>query len=131
MRLRPSLTLKSKWERELYEAEANLTDPDIRQSMEKTEQLLHPEFLETGSSGIVYDRDTMIELMLGEAPGDVIIRDFTVHPLSDDTALVTYRSIGISGQEARRSSIWVEVGDRWQLRYHQGTRVPNSWGHVG
>jgi hypothetical protein len=73
----------------------------------------------------------MIELMLGEAPGDVIIRDFTVHPLSDDTALVTYRSIGISGQEARRSSIWVEVGDRWQLRYHQGTRVPNSWGHVG
>lgn len=131
MRLRPSLTLKSTWERELYEAEANLTDPDIRQSMEKTEQLLHPEFLETGSSGIVYDRDTMIELMLGEAPGDVIIRDFTVHPLSDDTALVTYRSIGISGQEARRSSIWVEVGDRWQLRYHQGTRVPNSWGHVG
>lgn len=131
MRLRPSLTLKSKWERELYEAEANLTDPDIRQSLAKIEQLLHPEFLETGSSGAVYDRRTMIELMVGEAPGDVIIRDFTVHPLSDDTALVTYRSIGISGQEARRSSIWVEVGDQWQLRYHQGTRVPNSWGHVG
>ena len=51
MRLRPSLTLRSKWERELYEAEANLTDPDIRQSLEKIEQLLHPEFLETGIIG--------------------------------------------------------------------------------
>lgn len=131
MRLRPSLTLKTNWKRELYEAESHLTDPEIRQSRSEVEQLLHPEFLETGSSGVLYSRSAMIDLMLGEAPGDVIIMDFTVHPLSDDTALVTYRSIGMSGQEARRSSIWINANDRWQLRYHQGTRVPNSWGHVG
>ena len=125
----PSLA-KAKLGRILFEAESALTDPETRRSRERIEKLLHPEFTETGSSGTVYDRETMIEMMLGEVPGKVVIRDFNAQRLSDDTVLVTYRSIGMSGQEARRCSIWVESGPGWQIRYHQGTRVPNSWGHV-
>jgi len=114
----------------LYDAEKALTDPELRSSPSLIEQLLHPEFAEIGSSGEVYDRATMIEMMTTEMPGDVLIRDFTVDRLSDDIVLVKYRSVGTSGQEARRSSIWVRTDDRWQLRHHQGTRVPDRWGQV-
>jgi ribonuclease HI len=72
----------------------------------------------------------MIEMMVGEAPGEVIIRDFLAAPMSEEIVLVTYRSVGMSGQEARRSSVWIRVGDRWQLRHHQGTRVPDRWGRL-
>jgi len=117
-------------ERTLLEAEKALTDPEVRRSPKRVDQLLHPEFIEIGSSGDVYDRNTMIEMMTSEAPGGVVIRDFKVHLLSEDTALVTYRSIGTSGKEARRSSIWVDEGSGWRLIHHQGTRVPDHWGSV-
>lgn len=120
----------SRIERTLLEGEKALTDPDVRRSPQRVDQLLHPEFVEIGSSGDVYDRDTMIEMMTSEAPGGVVIRDFKVHLLSDDTALVTYRSIGTSGKEARRTSIWVDEGSGWRLFHHQGTRVPDRWGAV-
>lgn len=127
--LRPSRSTASA-ERALLEAEKALTDPDVRQSPKRIDQLLHPDFIEIGSSGDVYDRNTMIEMMTSEAPGGVVIRDFQVRLLSDETALVDYRSIGTSGREARRSSIWVDEGSGWRLIHHQGTRVPDSWGAV-
>lgn len=123
---------RTRLEDTVFEAETALTDPAVRQSRARIEALLHPDFSEIGSSGEVYDRDTMIEMMATESPGGgVVLRDFTVHPLSEDTVLATYRSIGTSGKEARRSSIWVNNGHGWQIRHHQGTRVPDRWGHVG
>lgn len=114
----------------LFECETALADPEVRRSRERVDALLHTDFIETGSSGEVYDRDTMIDMMLSEAPGQVVIRDFSATYLSPKVALVTYRSIGTAGQEVRRSSIWVHEDDRWQLRHHQGTRVPDRWGRV-
>jgi len=107
----------------LYDGELALTDPDVRHSRERLESLLHGDFTETGSTGEVYDRSTMVDMMVSEVPGRVMIRDFSAERLSDDVALVTYRSIGTSGQEVRRTSVWVRADDRWQLRHHQGTRV--------
>ena len=112
---------------ELLARERALTDPDVRRSRSQVSELLHEDFTETGSSGQVYSRDEMIEMMVAEAPGEVIVRDFEVAYLGDDVALVTYRSIGTSGQEARRTSLWVREDDRWRLRHHQGTRVPDHW----
>jgi hypothetical protein len=125
----PSLT-RVKLKTILFDAESALTDPEVRSSRDRIEELLHPEFTETGSTGTVYDRATMIEMMLAEVPAKVMIRDFVAQRLSSDTVLTTYRSVGLSGQEARRCSIWVESAAGWRIRYHQGTRVPNSWGHV-
>ena len=118
-------------EKALLDTERALTDPDVRGSAKRVEQLLHPDFTEIGSSGDVYDRNEMIEMMTSEAPGGVVIRDFHVRRLSPDAALVTYRSIGTSGKEARRSSIWVDEDSGWRLIHHQGTRVPNRWGTIG
>ena len=127
--LRPSKSTPS-IEKALLEAEKALTDPDVRRSPKRVEQLLHPDFTEIGSSGDVYRRREMIEMMTSETPGDVVMRDFCVRPLNQATVLVTYRSIGTSGKEARRSSIWVDEGSGWRLIHHQGTRVPNRWGAV-
>jgi len=127
---RSPLKTESRLDRTLYQVECLLTDPDTRGSRSQLEQLIHPDFTETGSTGNVYDRETIINMMLTEAPGAAFIRDFQSHTLTADTAFVTYRSVGESGQEARRSSIWIRTKGHWQLRYHQGTRVPNTWGTI-
>ena len=115
---------------QFYELERSIVEPAYRQSAEMMEELLHPEFVELGSSGRVYDRQDMIEMLTAEVAAEVLIRDFKVHRVNPSAVLVTYRSIGQSGNEARRSSLWVRVGDRWQIRFHQGTRIENSWGRV-
>jgi len=112
---------------ELFELESALVDPEIRRSHTTIEGLLHPEFIELGSSGRVYDRQMIIEMMSGEVAAGVIIRDFEVRSIAENTVLVTYRSIGQSGDEARRSSLWVKSDDQWRIHFHQGTRIPNSW----
>lgn len=123
MSLRELFLARARVDDALYDSEMALTDPDVRRSRQHLETLLHPDFSETGSTGEAYDRATMIDLMVSEVPGRVMIRDFSATRLSDDVALVSYRSIGTSGQEVRRTSVWVRGDDRWQLRHHQGTRV--------
>ncbi len=111
----------------LRAAETALADPEVRTSRAQVEELLHSEFSEIGSSGEEYGREQMIELMMVEPPGEVIIRDFSATEVFDGVVLVTYRSVGMSGQEVRRTSLWVNEDERWQMRHHQGTRVPDNW----
>lgn len=120
----------AKWKEQLLALERMLLDPDVRHSASKLEVLLHQDFIEFGSSGLVYNRRMMIDMMVKEVPATVLIRDYEVGSLSADTALVTYRSIGASGQEARRSSIWVHADGTWKVRFHQGTRIPDRWGGI-
>lgn len=130
MSLRELFSVSRRSENPLIELEKALLDPDVRRSSADIEALLHADFSETGSSGEVYDRDKMIEMMLGQTPARVVIRDFQTSFLSDEVALVTYRSVGASGNEAHRSSVWVWEGETWKLRHHQGTRVPDRWGRA-
>jgi hypothetical protein len=130
MSLREMLSGARRADDTLYRHEQALLDPDVRTSRAQLEDLFHVDFSETGSTGELYDRETMIEMMVGEASGQVVMRDFNTSYLSVDVALVTYRSVGTGGQEARRSSVWVFQDGRWQLRHHQGTRVPDRWARV-
>jgi ribonuclease HI len=45
--------------------------------------------------------------------------------LAPDVVLVTYETRSDAGH-ARRSSVWLKARGRWQLRHHQGTRVPTG-----
>jgi hypothetical protein len=119
------------WHDTLYGLEMELLDPVVRSDPTRMSQLLRDDFIEFGSSGRVYAKTMLIDMIAHEEHARVVIRDFAVRPLAPDTALVTYRSVGQSGQEARRSSVWVKLGDDWQMVFHQGTRIPNSWGPVG
>jgi hypothetical protein len=111
------------WRDELLDLEQRLLDPSVRGSPQAVIPLLHPDFVEFGSSGRVYTKDMMVEMMLHQSPGVVRIRDFDVKEITPEVALVTYRTIGAEGMETRRSSVWVRGGAGWQIMFHQGTRL--------
>lgn len=120
-----------RWHQELEELEMELLDPEARRDVARVRELLSEDFIEFGSSGRVYEKGMLVEMISKEERAKVLIRDFAVRELSEDVALVTYRTVGQAGQEARRSSIWVSESGRWRMVFHQGTRIPNSWGAVG
>ncbi len=100
-----------------------LLDPNVRADPARVRALLHDDFLEFGSTGRVYNKRALLDMMKGERHAEVVIREFAVRQLAPDTALVTYRTIGESGQEARRSSVWLRTDGTWRLAFHQGTRI--------
>lgn len=113
--------------------ETELHHPGVRCDAARLEQLLHADFHEVGRSGRAYDRTTVIRF-LAEAGGPpaVVSDDFRVSELTTGIALLTYRSAhqGPNGQRAMhtlRSSVWVQEGACWKLRYHQGTPAALPW----
>jgi hypothetical protein len=113
------------WRDEILELERRLLDPEVRHSVVSVDRLLHPEFTEFGSGGRVYNKEMMVSMMTRETPAPVMIRDFGVRELAEGVALVTYRTVGTEGKEARRSSVWIREQARWQVIFHQGTRIPS------
>lgn len=111
------------WFHVLHAKEMEILDPEVRSDPARVRDLLHDEFIEFGSTGRVYNKKILLDMLRQEKPSSVVIRDFSVRQLASDTALVTYRTVGQSGQEARRSSVWVRQDGVWKMAFHQGTRI--------
>lgn len=58
-------------------------------------------------------------MLADAAPDEVAIERFVVEELAPGVILATYDTAG--ARPACRMSIWVRVGDRWRIRFHQGT----------
>jgi hypothetical protein len=116
-------TRQHPWFHVLRSKEMELLDPDVRSDPVRVRELLHDDYLEFGSTGRVYNKKVMLDMLKGERQSPVVIRDFAVRQLSADTALVTYRTVGQSAQEARRSSVWIRTDGEWRMAFHQGTRI--------
>ncbi|MGX5715021.1 RNase H family protein [Arthrobacter sp. MAHUQ-56] len=102
------------------ELERELLGPLVRGDIGRTAVLLHPDFIEIGSSGRMWTRDAMM-MALEEDPGErTEIEILGADPVGTDAVLLTYRSFARSGTTLR-SSLWVLDGGRWRLRFHQGT----------
>ncbi|MFJ5862501.1 RNase H family protein [Pseudarthrobacter sp. NPDC092439] len=102
------------------ELERELLGPLVRGDMGRTAVLLHPDFMEIGSSGRVWTRDAMM-MALEDDPGErTEIEVLAADRIGTGAVLLTYRSFARSGTTLR-SSLWVLDGDRWRLRFHQGT----------
>ena len=102
------------------ELERELLGPLVRGDMGRTAVLLHPDFMEIGSSGRVWTRDAMM-MALEEDPGErTDIEILGADRIGAGAVLLTYRSFARSGTTLR-SSLWVLDGGRWRLRFHQGT----------
>lgn len=104
-----------------------MLDPDTRSDPVKIRDLLHDDFIEFGSTGKVYNKRILLDMLRHESPSTVVIRDFSVRQLGPDLALVTYRSVGQAGQEARRSSVWIREDGVWKMAFHQGTRISRGF----
>ncbi len=109
--------------------EESLLDAAVRRDRKKRRSMLAENFLEFGSSGRTWTRNSIIELLSREttfiAPA---IEDFRCDFLSDDVALVTYRTIRADADSSEvlaslRSSIWTKKSGAWRMRFHQGTRT--------
>ncbi|NUT71209.1 RNase H family protein [Pseudarthrobacter sp. C4D7] len=102
------------------ELERELLGPLVRGDIGRTAVLLHPDFMEIGSSGRVWTRDAMM-MALEEDPGErTDIEVLGAERIGTSAVLLTYRSFARSGTTLR-SSLWVLDGGRWRLRFHQGT----------
>jgi hypothetical protein len=115
----------------LLQLERQLMDPVFRNNREQVSALLAEDFREFGSSGRVWTRDTIVNLLATETlPAAPEVEDFAVQKIGQEAALVTYRAIRASGesrvlQATLRSSIWVLRENRWQVLFHQGTKIPD------
>jgi hypothetical protein len=117
----------------LQALERELHHPGVRCSRSRLEQLLHPDFCEVGRSGRWYDRTTIIRFLAEQPRPPAVESDgFAASLLSPGVALLTYRSAhrgddGMLASHTLRSSVWLRVGDSWQVRYHQGTPAAQPW----
>ena len=116
---------------DLRDLEQSLIDPVARKSREAVSALLADDFFEYGTSGTIYDKVAVLDGMAGEAPSNVVMSDFEARALGTDLYLATFKTVRLdkSGQVASRSlrsSLWRRANGRWQLLFHQGTRVPSE-----
>jgi hypothetical protein len=114
--------------RDLRGREVALLNPAVRRDRALVEILLDEDFLEFGSSGRVWTRDQIFELLTTETYTPPHIEDFSCTLLAPDVALITYRAVRTdvgSGLQSSslRSSIWTNRSRAWRLRFHQGTRT--------
>lgn len=81
--------------------------------------LIAEDFVEFGKSGRIWTALSIGEI-LEAPPGETVrIEEFEVAELADGVVLATYVIPG--PPSVNRSSIWVNRGGRWLLRFHQGT----------
>ncbi len=113
----------------LRKLEESLLDTAVRHDRKKMRSMLAENFLEFGSSGRTWTRSSIIELLSQEtAFVPPSIEDFRCAFLSQEVALVTYRTVRTdphSGEilASLRSSIWTNDSGSWRMRFHQGTRT--------
>lgn len=113
--------------------EVELHHPGVRCSATRLQQLLHKDFHEIGRSGRAYDQETVVRFLREQkVPPSVVSDEFSLAQLASDIALLTYRSAhrkpdGTLENHTLRSSVWVLIGESWQLRYHQGTPAALPW----
>jgi hypothetical protein len=113
---------------QLRRAEDALLDPAVRRDRTRAAELLTDDFVEFGSSGRIWTRNEILDLLAAETPAPIHMMDFECALLAEDVALVTYRA---SRTDARagiqisslRSSTWTKKPGGWRLRFHQGTRT--------
>jgi hypothetical protein len=117
---------------ELRDLERELHKDETRRDQTRMEMLLHPHFIEFGRSGRRYARGEIISEF---GPDNVLpfiqSSDFEMVVLGEGVALLTYVSAHVDGADhahrhSLRSSIWVRTPVGWQMRFHQGTPIPEG-----
>lgn len=100
--------------------ERELSGPDVRNDIGRTGVLLHPDFMEIGTSGRVWTRDAMMMALEEEPVQHTELEILGADRIGTSAILLTCRSYSRSGT-AFHSSLWVLDGNRWRLRFRQGT----------
>ena len=104
---------------EVVALEFRLLDPAVRSSSHTVVGLLHPDFVEFGTSGRVWTAEAVANAIATDDE-QIDVTEMTALQLAPDAFLLTYKA----HREQRttlRSSVWLRVDGQWLLRFHQGT----------
>jgi hypothetical protein len=109
----------------LKKLEESLWQSETRFNLAHQEKVFATDFFEFGRSGRTYTRDQMVRTEVQPIRAKLPLQNFKIHALDSNNALVTYISEVQYDEleKANRCSVWSRIGDRWQLRFHQGTPV--------
>ncbi len=105
------------------EGELRLLDPVVRASADLLAALLHPEFREIGTSGRLWDRESIIEALTADdapRPGPLTASRMRGTQLGPDLVHLTFDTES-KGLRSHRSSLWRLTGTGWLLYFHQAT----------
>ncbi|WP_028389020.1 DUF4440 domain-containing protein [Legionella fairfieldensis] len=91
-------------------------------------ELIDNEFIEIGSSSVIYDKTEVIRWFGSDDQSERIGTSFKARPLAENIILLTYMSSIKStplaeSKQAMRSSIWRLTDGKWRMVFHQGTPV--------
>ena len=114
---------------EIRSLEQRLANPGARETNESLAGLFAPGFREIGSSGRMFDVETVLGALgsVAERPSRSVIslEGFRVERVAPNAVLATYLAKVPAGPGWRpptlRSSLWVRQEGRWQILFHQGT----------
>lgn len=110
----------------IIDLEVSLLSNEVRDSVSKLDLLLADDFIEFGSSGLIYTKMSVLERL----PNKNIIShyeafEFTVVELAPNICQVRYKTIkkeeGKIPEKALRNSLWRKEENLWKLFFHQGT----------
>jgi hypothetical protein len=111
-----------------FERETSLHKKEFRNSRDKVSELIADDFLEFGKSGLVFNKQQVVEYLAGEGNDlEITVTDFEVRELAPTVVLVLYTATMLDSDKTtvptKRSSIWVYRDEKWQMAFHQGTKV--------
>lgn len=105
--------------------EQELLETAVRHQAARVAALLADDFVEIGSSGRLWSKAAIIASLQEEPPIERRMTEFHAARLAPGVALVTYRVERLDPGQAPvvtlRSSLWVQEGPQWRMRFHQGT----------
>ena len=110
---------------ELRHLEESLWREETRFDRDYMDSILSPHFVEFGRSGRIWSREATLTTPRRKIGARIPLAKFSARMISDDVALVTYRSEGLEDdiEVGNRASIWRRTKDGWKLEFHQGTRT--------
>lgn len=88
--------------------------------------LIDNEFIEIGSSTVIYDKTEVIRWLGSDDQSERIGTSFKAHRLAENIILLTYISSIkdtplVESKRAMRSSIWRLTDGQWRMVFHQAT----------
>ena len=112
---------------EVCALEERLAMPSASETRETLALLLAADFREFGSSGRAFERASVLDALIAGARPTLKLEEFRAEFVAKGAVLVTYVARSAAGPgwkpPSLRSSLWVRRENRWQLRFHQGTRL--------
>lgn len=106
-------------EEQVIALERSLFSDEVRSDRAAVAALLHREWQEIGTSGVLWEREVLLD-RIGPLAAPVSLDVITVSTIAPDLILLLWRASSDEGSRLR-SSLWQRTAGHWQQRFHQGT----------